>query len=81
MKTKVVKKECPFHSDIKFKVTSLGLSVIFLLGTSSMNSKLTGSGVAAAAAVKKKIIVIFTYKQRLLSIDMKTKVVQHVKSE
>ena len=30
---------------------------------------------------QKKIIDIFTYKQRLLSIDMKTKVVQHVKSE
>ena len=29
----------------------------------------------------KKLIVIFTYKQRLLSINMKTKVVQHVKSE
>ena len=26
----------------------------------------------------KKSIVIFTYKQSLLSIDMKTKVVQHV---
>ena len=26
----------------------------------------------------KKIIAIFTYKQRLLSIDVKTKVVQHV---
>ena len=30
---------------------------------------------------QKKIIAIFTYKQRLLSIDMKTKLVQHVESE
>ena len=44
-----------------------------------MNSNVTGKG--AGEAVKKKIIVIFTYKQRLLSINMKTKVVQHVKSE
>ena len=28
--------------------------------------------------MSKKIIDIFTYNQRLLSIDMKTKVVQHV---
>ena len=33
----------------------------FLLGTSSMNSKLTGSGVGEA--VLKKYIVILTYKQ------------------
>ena len=39
-----------------------------------MNSKLTGEGEAEV----KKIIVIFTYNQCLLSIDMKTKVVQHV---
>ena len=37
---------------------------------------LTGKG--AAAAVKKKSIDIFTHKQRHLSIDMKTKIVQHV---
>ena len=42
-----------------------------------MTSKLTGDGVGEV----KKIIDIITYKQRLLSIDMKTKVVQHVKSE
>ena len=30
---------------------------------------------------KKKTIDIFTYKQRILSIDMKIKVVQHVKRE
>ena len=47
----------------------------FLAGN-SMNSKVTGKG-DAAVEVKKKIIDIFTYKQRLLSIDMKTKVVQH----
>ena len=47
-----------------------------------MNSKLTGEGgAAAAAAVKKKSIAIFAYKQRLLSIEMKTKLVQHVESE
>ena len=40
-----------------------------------MTPKLTGEG---AAGVKKKNIAIFGYKQRLLSIDMKTKVVQHV---
>ena len=46
-----------------------------------MNSKLTGSGVAAAAAVKKKTIAIFGNKQQLLSIEMKTKVIQLVESE
>ena len=39
-----------------------------------MTPKLTGEGV-------KKLIAIFGYKQRLLRIDMKTKVVQHVESE
>ena len=44
-----------------------------------MNSNVTGEGdVAVVVVVKKKIIDIFTYKQRLLSIDMKTKVVQQV---
>ena len=43
-----------------------------------MNSKVTGEDDGEGV---KKIIDIFTYKQRLLSIDMKTKVVQHVKSE
>ena len=42
-----------------------------------MNSKLTGEG-GEGAAVKKKTIAIFAYKQRLLSIEMKTKLVQHV---
>ena len=60
--------------------------IIFLAG----NSKLTGEGdVADDDVVKKSInekfcqksIDIFTYKQRILSIDMKTKVVQHVESE
>ncbi len=45
-----------------------------------MTSKLTGEGVVAVA-VKKKTIAVFGNKQRLLSIDMKTKLVQHVKSE
>ena len=43
----------------------------FQLGTSSRNSKLTGGG-------PKKHMTIFDYKQRFLSIDMKTKIVQHV---
>ena len=43
-----------------------------------MNSKVTGEG---DVDVKKKPIDIFTYKQRILSINMKTKVVQHVESE
>ena len=37
-----------------------------------MNSNVSGSGDV------KKIIVIFNFKQRILSLDMKTKVVQHV---
>ena len=43
-----------------------------------MNSKLTGEG--DAAAVRKYPIAIFGYKQRVLSLDMKTKLVQHVES-
>jgi len=39
-----------------------------------MNSKVTGEGDEGV----KKSIAIFGYKQQLLSIDMKTKVVQHV---
>ena len=45
-----------------------------------MTSKVTGEGVAAVAAVKKSI-AIFGYKQRLLSLEMKTKLVQHVESD
>ena len=41
-----------------------------------MTSKLTGEG--DEGEVPKKTIAIFGNKQRLLSIDMKTKVVQHV---
>ena len=44
-----------------------------------MNSKLTGEG--DMMMWSKKTIAIFGNKQRLLSIDMKTKVVQHVKSD
>ena len=41
-----------------------------------MTSKLTGEGTEeAAAAVNKKSIAIFAYKQRILSIEMKTKLV------
>ena len=43
-----------------------------------MTSKVTGEG---AVAMVQKSIAIFGYKQRLLSLDMKTKVVQHVKRE
>ena len=45
-----------------------------------MNSKLTGEGGEEEDDVKKSF-VIFTDKQWLLSIDMKTKVVQHVERE
>ena len=45
-----------------------------------MNSIVTGM-VAVVDDVKKKYIVVFTYKQSLLSVDMKTKLVQHVESE
>ncbi len=41
----------------------------------SMNSNVSGSGEDEEV---KKSIVIFTYKQSLLSIDMKTKVIQHI---
>ena len=43
-----------------------------------MNSKVTGEGDDDDDDVQKKTIAIFGYKQRLLSIDIKTKVVQHV---
>ena len=41
-----------------------------------MNCKVTGGG--AEDDEVKKSIAIFAYKQRLLSLEMKTKVVQHV---
>ena len=44
-----------------------------------MNSKLTGEG--DDDDVPKNSIAIFSNKQRLLSLDMKTKLVQHVKSD
>ena len=44
-----------------------------------MTSKLTGEGVAVV--VVKKSIAIFSNKQRVLSIEMKTKLVQHVESD
>ena len=44
-----------------------------------MTSKVTGEG-AADEAVKKSI-AIFAYKQRILSIEMKTKLDQHVESD
>ena len=44
-----------------------------------MTPKLTGEG--DVDAVPKKTIAIFGYKQRLLSIDTKAKVVQHVERE
>ena len=46
-----------------------------------MNSKLTGEGAAADDDDDGKTIANFGYKQRLLSIEMKTKLVQHVESE
>ena len=42
-----------------------------------MTGKLTGTGMAAVAVVKKSI-VIFTYKHSVFSLDMKTKVARHV---
>ena len=43
-----------------------------------MTSKVTGEGGAEEAEeVKKKTIAIFAYKQRILSIEMKTKKFQH----
>ena len=42
-----------------------------------MTSKLTGEG----GDEVKKSIAIFRYKQRLLSLDMKTKLVHHVESD
>ena len=44
-----------------------------------MNGNVTGKG-AAKTVVKKKALT-FSTLQRLLSLDMKTKVVQHVESE
>ena len=47
-----------------------------------MTPKLTGEGAEEdEEEVKKKSIAIFGYKQWLLSLDMKTKVVQHVERE
>ena len=43
-----------------------------------MTSKVTGEGDEVEV---KKSIAIFGYKQRLLSIDMKKKLVQHVESD
>jgi hypothetical protein len=43
-----------------------------------MNSSVTGEGAEEGV---KKTIAIFAYKQRILSIEMKTKLVQHVESE
>ena len=42
-----------------------------------MNSKVTGEGDDDV----KKSIAIFGNKQQLLSLDMKTKIVQHVESD
>ena len=46
-----------------------------------MTSKVTGEGDEEDEEVKKKTIAFFGYKQRLLSIEMKTKLVQHVESD
>ena len=43
-----------------------------------MTSKVIGEGDDEEDDVQKNLIDISTYKQRLLSTDMKTKVVQHV---
>ena len=44
-----------------------------------MSPKLTGEG--GGGGGQKKSIAIFGNKQRLLSLDMKTKIVQHVESD
>ena len=44
-----------------------------------MTSKVTGAGVGDGEVQKNHCI--FGYKQRLLSIEMKTKLVQHVESD
>ena len=44
-----------------------------------MTSKVTGDGDEDVG--HKKSIAIFDYNQRLLSLDMKTKLVQHVESD
>ena len=44
-----------------------------------MTSNVTGEGVDVEDV--KKNIAFFSYKQRLLSIKMKTKLVQHVESD
>ena len=49
----------------------------FQLGTSSMTCKVTGEG-DETDEVPKKSIAIFGYKQRIWSLDMKTKLVQQV---
>ena len=47
-----------------------------------MNSNVSGSGAAADDGDDvKKSIAIFAYKQRILSIDMKTKVFQQVETD
>ena len=46
-----------------------------------MNSNVTGQGDDEEEEVPKYPIAIFGYKQCLLSLDMKTKVVQHVERE
>ena len=46
-----------------------------------MNSKLTGQGDAAAEDVPKNALQFSDINQSLQSVDMKTKVVQHVERE
>ena len=59
-----------------------GTFLIFLAGNQLYELKCNRRGWCGCCCWgPKKIIDIFTYKQRLLSINMKTKVVQHVKSE
>ena len=52
-----------------------------LLGKFCHFSGCAGKGADKTKVLSKKSIGLFTCKQRHLSIDMKTKVVQHVKSE
>ena len=66
-------------STVKLVLEAFGV-LGFYLGTSSMNSKLTGEGDEDEDVVQKKHCS-FRYKRQLLSIEMKTKLVQHVESD
>ena len=66
----------------------VGNGLHFLAGNQLYEREKTGKGAAAVhkvlskqAFMSKKPIDIFNFKQQLLSIDIKTKVIQHVERE